>query len=242
MTYVSGLNYTTYNTQLAVLTVISSGDSNFQSILPACINYAEQRIYRDADFLATYVTDTSTNVVANQRTFSYPTGTGTFLVIDQINILTPFGTTSSNAVRVPLQVSSKHLIDMVYPSNATSIGVPQFFAPATDTRCLLGPVPDQAYNVEVIGTQRPPALSASNSSTFLTQVLPDLFLSASMVFMSGYMRNFGSQGDDPKMAVSWEDQYQKEFQSALTEEFRKKYQSQGWQAQLPNQTATPQRV
>lgn len=242
MTYVSGLNYQTYNTQIATLTVISSGDTDFQNILPACINYAEQRIYREADFLATYITDTSTNVVANQRSFPYPVSIGTFLVIDQINILTPVGAGSSNGKRVPLQVASKQFIDMIYPSNATSIGVPAYFAPRDDTSCLLGPVPDQAYAVEVIGTQRPPALSASNSSTFLTQVLPDLFISASMVFMSGYMRNFGSQADDARMAVSWEDQYTKEFASAITEEFRKKYQSQAWQAQLPNQVATPPRA
>lgn len=242
MTYVSGLNYTTYNTQLATLTAIASGDTNFQNILPTCINYAEQRIYRDADFLATYITDTSTNVVANQRSFPYPTSVGTFLVIDQINILTPFGAGSSNGVRVPLQVASKQFISMVYPSDATSIGVPSYFAPLNDTSCILGPVPDQAYGAEVIGTQRPPALSASNSSTFLTQTLPDLFISASMVFMSGYMRNFGAQADDARMAVSWEDQYTKEFNSAITEEFRKKYQSQGWQAQIPNQVATPPRV
>lgn len=243
MTYVSGLNYTTYVSQLATLTVISSNDTNFQTIIPACINYSEQRIYRDADFLATYVTDTSTNVVANQRTFTYPTSQGTFLVVSQISILSPTSTaTATTGTRVPLQDASRQFIDIMYPNNATAIGIPTFFAPNDAVSCLLGPVPDQAYNVEVTGTQRPPALSASNSSTFLTQTLPDLFISASMVFMSGYMRNFGAQADNAQMAVSWEDQYNKEFQSAITEEFRKKYQSQAWQDKLPNPVATPARV
>lgn len=236
------INYTTYTTQMATLTVISSNDANFQIILPAAIDYAEQRIYRDADFLATYITDVSTNVVANQRIFNYPTTTGTFLVIDEINILTPLSATSSNATRVPLQVTSKQFIDTVFPNNSSGTGVPKYFAPATATYATLGPVPDQAYNVEIIGTQRPVQLSVTNSSTFLTQTLPDVFIAASMVFMSGYMRNFGSQADNPQMATSWEDQYSKLFGSAMVEELRKKYASQGWQAQVPNPTASPARV
>ena len=233
------LNYATYISEIAAITVISSntlvnGDANFGPIAPGMIDYAEQRLYREGDFLATYVTDTSTNVVANQRGFSYPTSKGTFLVIDQINIFTPVGATSSNATRVPLQVASKHFIDNVYPNNSSGNGVPKFFAPATATLATLGPVPDQSYNVEVIGTQRPLSLSVTNSSTFLTQTLPDLFIAASMIFVSGYMRNFGSQADDAPMATSWSKQYDLLFGSAQMEELRKKYASQAWQSQVPN--------
>src|SRR5437868_1073681 len=145
------INYNTYIAQIATITAISSntlvnGDAAFGAIAPGMIDYAEQRCYREGDFLATYVTDTSTNVVANQRIFNYPTGTGTFLVIDQINIITPFGATAaSSGIRNPLQVASKPFIDTNYPSNLTSVGVPTYFAPATATTCTLGPVPDQAY-------------------------------------------------------------------------------------------------
>lgn len=236
------INYNSYISQISAITVISSNDPNFTIVIPGMIDYAEQRLYREGDFLTTYITDTSTNVVANNRIFNYPTGTGTFLVIDQINIYTPAGATSSNALRVPLQVASKQFIDLVYPSNTTAIGVPTYFAPATATYCTLGPIPDQGYNVEVIGTQRPTPLSSNNSSTFLTNTLPDLFIAASMIYMSGYMRNFGSQADDPQMAQSWSGQYDKLFASANVEELRKKYSSQGWQAQNPNQIATPPRV
>src|SRR6266699_2804468 len=236
------LNYTTYIAQITNLIVTSTADANFNTMLPGMIDYAEQRIYREGDFLATYITDTSTNVVANSRIFNYPVSIGTFLVIDQINILTPITATSSNATRVPLTVTSKQFIDQVYPNNSSGTGVPKFFAPATDDSATLGPVPDQSYNVEVIGTARPLPLSASNSSTFLTQTLPDLFIAAMMEFVSGYMKNFSAQGDDPRMAQSWGSQYDKLFASASTEEARKKYTSQGWQAQIPSPVATPARV
>lgn len=235
------INYTTYISEIAAITAISSniivnGDASFGPIAPGMIDYAEQRLYREGDFLTTYITDSSTNVVANNHVFSYPTSQGTFLVIDQINIITPAGAPVSSGTRVPLQVASKSFLQTLYPNDATSIGVPAYFAPATATACFLGPVPDQAYNVEIIGTQRPAPLSAANSSTFLTQTLPDLFIAASMIFMSGYMRNFGSQADTPQMAVSWESQYDKLFASADMEEMRKKYQGQAWQNQAPNQT------
>lgn len=247
------INYNTYISQIAGLTNITSntlvsGDNNFAGSAAGMIDYAEQRLYRETDFLATYVTDTSTNVQANQRVFNYPTSIGTFLVIDQINIIvssaggTSSTALSSNGIRVPLQIASKAFIDLVYPSNATSIGVPAYFSPDSNTRCLLGPVPDQSYNIEIVGTQRPVPLSSGNSSTFLTQTLPDLFIAASMVYMSGYMRNFGSQSDDPQMAQSWEAQYGKLFASANMEEIRKRYASQAWQDQNQNSIATPPRA
>ena len=241
------LNYNTYISEIAAITVISSnvlvsGDTNFGPIAPGMIDYAEQRLYREGDFLATYVSDTSATLTANQRTFNYPTSVGTFLVIDQINVFTPATATSTSGTRNPLQVTSKQWLDQLYPNDATSIGTPMYFAPNNNASCFLGPVPDQAYPVEVIGTQRPLPLSASNSSTWLTQTLPDLFIAASMIFMSGYMRNFGSQADDAAMAVSWQKQYDLLFASAGMEELRKRYESQGWQAQIPNPIATPPRA
>lgn len=231
------LNYSIFVTQLATLTAESTSDPNFVStLLPGSIDYAEQRLYREGDFLATYITDTTGQATPNQRVFTYPTTLGSFLVIDEISIYTPVGTTSSNATRVPLQVTSKQFVDLMYPSNNSSaaIGVPKFFAPVTNTTCLFGPVPDQAYGVEIIGTQRPASLSASNSSTFLTQTLPDLFVAAAMIYASGYMKNFGAQADNAQMAQSWQGQYDKLFASANVEELRKKYSAQAWQAQNTN--------
>ena len=49
-------------------------------------------------------------------------------------------------------------------------------------------------------------MSPTNTTTFLTTWLYDLFLAASMVFVSGWMRNFSSSGNDPQMPVhAWLD-------------------------------------
>ena len=53
----------------------------------------------------------------------------------------------------------------------------------------------------------------------------DLLIAASMVWVTGYQRNFGAQGNDPQYASSWEGQYQIAFKSANVEELRKKWTS-----------------
>lgn len=86
---------------------------------------------------------------------------------------------------------------------------------------LVGPWPDAAYTVEVVGSVRPPQLSASVATSPLSVFFPDLLIAASMVFAAGYQRNFGSAVDDPKMAVTWESHYQALLPAAKGEEARK---------------------
>lgn len=235
------INYTTYVSQISNLMVIPSSDSNFTTMLPGMIDYAEQRVYRELDLLATQITDTGT-VSSGNRNFTLPTATGTYIVVDQINILSSVGTGSSNGTRNQVMPTSREFIDLIYPSGQTATGVPQFFARASNTNIIFGPAPDAAYTAEVVGTQRPTPLSSTNSSTILTQYVPDLFVAASMVFGAGYMRDFGSQADNPGMSQSWETQYQTLMKSAAVEQARSKFQSEGWTPKQPSPVASPPRV
>ncbi len=236
------INYTSYVSQISNLMTELSSDPNFQTMLPGMIDYAEQRMYRELDLLATRITDTTGSLVASNRNFTLPTTQGTFLVVEQVNVITPATATVSSGTRVPLVNTSRDVIDICYPSNTSGNTIPEFFAMVNNANIIVGPPPDQSYPVEVVGTQRPTPLSSANPSTILTQMLPDVFIAASMVFGAGYMRDFGSQSDNPQMAQSWEGQYTKLMQSANVEELRKKYQSQGWTDQIPTPIATPQRV
>ncbi len=235
------LNYTTYVQQLANLTVVSTGDANFNTQMPGIIDYAEQRLYRELDLVATRITDTSSLgfTTANQRLTPLSTATGQFLVVEEVNIIDG---TAATGDRYPATYTSRPFIDLCYPSNTTATGVPQYWTMANSSTIVLGPVPDDVYTVEVIGTQRPTPLSSGNSSTFLSMYLPDLFMAASMVYVSGYLKNFGAMADDPKMANSWEAQYQLLKQSADLEEFRKKYQGDAWTSKKPSPVAAPPRT
>jgi len=238
----SDLNYTTYVTRMANMFPISSGDANFLTFIPDNINYAEQRIYRELDLVAVQETDATTSTSSGDRNFALPTSMGTFITVDQINLISPAGSLSSIGSRQPLMAVSPEYIDLTYPSGTQSTGQPRFYARRNDTTVILGPSPDAGYVIEVIGIQRPAALSSANSSTVLTQYVPDLFMAAAMVHAYGYMKDFGGQADNPQGAMSWEMQYKTLFASAEVEQARAKWQSEGWTSEQPSRTATPPRV
>lgn len=327
----TGLTYSTYVTQIATMAVVDPTDTAFQAILPQMITYAENRMYRDIDFMftSTSLHGVSFVLTPGNRNLSFDinlasnldAASGTFVVSEQINLLTgppalivtgasgtgsaatltfsdaytfsagqtiivsdmvPIGyngtytvtsstygsvtyastTTGSMTVagkidgsmnaststnpdtsnRIPLLPTTKEFLDAVYGSPfAANRGQPQYFVPFNETLFFVGPVPDQAYPVEVVGTYRPNSLSATNTTTFISQYLPDVFIMASMIYISAYQRNFGRLNDDPQMAITYESQYQALLKSAIVEEARKKFDAAGWSSQSPATVATPTR-
>ena len=238
----TGLTYATAKTQIATLAVVEETNTAFLEILPQAITYAENRMCRDLDFLEFSDTATAT-MVAGTRSVSL--AAGTFVVTEQANIITPAGVTNPNsasATRNPCLPTTKEFLDAVYGSNTVANrGMPRYFVPFNDNTFLFGPVPDDAYTVEIVGMTRPASLSAGNTTTFISTYLPDLFIMAVMVYISGYQRNFGRQSDDPQMAVSYESQYQTLLKGASVEEARKKFTASAWTSESPSPVATPTR-
>ena len=244
------MNYTQIVTALSTLTGIDSADTDFQAILPSTFAYADGRIYRELDMLVSNVRDASSSTVASNRDFNLPTGVGTFLVVDGINVITPASTAPGSGTRHPLQPVARDFLDLCWPST-TNAGVPQYFAyisqntyltgGSAQAQVIFGPWPDDTYRVEVIGQIQPAVLSASNANTYLVDQLPELYIACSMIFMAGYMKNFSAQSDDPKMAQSWEQQYTQLRDSASTWEARKRWAGASWTSKQIEQTAQPQR-
>lgn len=239
----TGLTYSTYKTQIATLAVVAETDTAFITILPQMITYAENRIYRDLDFLFTSTSVTGYSLTAGLRSLTIPEGT--LVVSEQINILTPAGQTNpdgGSVTRNGCLPTTKEFLDAVYGSNlSANRAMPRYFVPFNDNLFLFGPVPDAAYGVEIIGTYRPASLSSSNTETFISKYLPDVFIMASMIYVSGYQRNFGRANDDPQMAITYESQYQALLKGAAFEEARKKFQASAWSSQAPAPVATPSR-
>jgi hypothetical protein len=236
------INYTTYMQQISNLLVIISTDANFQTMLPGMIDFAEQKMYRELDLIATRVTDSTGRLTPGSNSFVLPTDVGTYLVVEQVNIITPITAVSSTGTRVPLVNASMDFIDLCYPANNAAQGVPEFFTMKDNLSLRVGPTPNSSYIVEVRGTQRPTPLSSGNSSTILTQMLPDAFICASMIFGSAYTRDFASLGDNPQQGTTWDQQYSKLMQSANVEELKKRYMGPAWTSQQPSPIATPPRV
>ncbi len=235
------LTYATFVTSLANMIVVDPGDPNFVIALPNIIDDAEQRLYRELDLLSTVTRDTGA-FTANNRNFTLPTASGVFVVVEQMNVITPSSVTDPDlGTRVPMLPTSREYLDIVYPSVAGA-GVPSLFAPINQEDWIVGAWPDEAYTVEVVGTIRPAPLSSENQTTFLSEYLPDVFLAAALVMSAGYQKNFTSMGDDPKSAVSWESHVAILLESAKVEEIRKKFGSQGWSSKSPDPIATPPRT
>lgn len=214
--------FTSYNSYVLVMAEMAAindvNEPNFQAILPAMIDYAEQRIYRDLNLLAT-ITRATVAATPNSRNVILPQVNGAnFVAVQGVNVM--IGTQ-----RASLVPKSRYFVDFFNGGNEQSVAGqnPMVYAMLTDQIILIAPAPGSAMTVEIVGTVRLTALSASNQQTFLTQNLPDLFLAASMVFLSGFQKNFGAQADAPQASQSWESQYQNLRKSANDEEIRKRY-------------------
>lgn len=241
------MNYTDYVNQIATMAVVPSNDPNFQAIIPQMINYAELRIQRDLDLFAGQFTSAA-----------YSTSAGSDLVsIDEADFITIQSISVNTATHVPLLPTTKEWLQYVYPTGSTQ-GVPKYFAMYTSNILVsqgdganvdgmphmyikLGPIPDQIYGLTINGTLHMKPLSAGNPDTWISTYLPDVFIMASMVYVSAYQRNFGKVNDDPAMAQTYEGQYMALLNSARVEEFRKRFQGAGWTSMSPAPLASPQR-
>jgi hypothetical protein len=195
------------------------------------LDYAQNRINRELNLLNTVSVNNSVATAIGIRSVSLAAINAN--VLQNINIITPAGTTNPElGTRVPLVIQEKSFLDWNYGSVGNN-SQPKYFAMLDNQTILLGPWPDQIYTLNIYGTYWPVGLSAGNPTTFISTYLPDLLLAASMVQLSGYMRNFGSQADDPRMSQSWETQYVTLRDSAAVEDARRKFASTGWTSDLP---------
>lgn len=236
----TGLTYSDYVNEIATLAVVSPSDPNFVEILPQMITYAENRIYRDLDLLSTVTSISTYTTAVNGRNLTFPIAD--FITVQEVNVITPAGATvPNNGTRNVLLPVTKEWINYTYPS-ANAIGVPNYFAMFNQNTIILGPWPDNTYTVEIVGTFRPDSLSSTNTTTFVSLYLPDLLIMASMIYVSGFQRNFISNAaNDPQMPVNYETQYQALLRGAMVEEARKKFQSSGWTSMSPAPVASPTR-
>lgn len=235
------MNYTQFVTELSNMIVVPIGDDGFTTALPNIITDAEQRLYRELDLLSTVVRATGP-LTASNRNFTLPTTAGRFVVVEQMNAIVPAGTTNPElGTRIPLLPITKEYLDAVWPSSGGA-DVPEYFAPTSDQEWIVGPWPDAAYTIEVVGTIRPAPLSQDNPETFLSLYLPDVFFAAALVFSAGYQQNFSAMGDNPAQGMTWEQHVKPLIESAKGEELRKKFQSNAWSSKAPSPIVTPPRV
>lgn len=226
-------------------------DEPLQNVLPQILSYAEARIQRDIDALQARSSNSYALTVGNNL-LQIPVND--FLVLETLEVQQVANGVVVNST--PLIPVSKEFIQNCY-SGVFAFGCPKYFAMYGDTfgdgantnvNVLIGPVPNFAYPILATGVIRMPSLyqyatagAADTSYTYISQWLPDLLLMASMIFISGYQRNFTANSDDPAMPVNYEKQYRTLLAGAIAEENRKKGMGSGWSGYSTPVTATPTR-
>ena len=242
--------YASFQKALALEMVVPNAnvsDPNFIAILPTIIDYSEGRCYRELDLLSAE-TEQAFPMIPYQRSQDFgstnavnagPT-TPQILIPERVVVFPPnlFPAPPQGVAPTvggePVYPVSPDYLDAVYTGvfpNPPPSGRPVVFAVRDNQNLIFGPIPDQAYYFSVWGSYRPiPLYSAApadgTQTSFLTVVLPELFLAAAMVAASGYRKNYGAQADEARMAISWESQFQTLLASAKTEEIRKRFL--GW--------------
>lgn len=233
------MNYAEFIDRASNLCVVDAADADFLAIMPACITYAEDRIFHDIDMVATETISATHIIPALTRTIPLPESE--FLTVERVSIIVPPLTWLPDAGRrKPLTPTSRDYLDLVYGS-VSGAGEPAYFAirgGGADRTIIVGPWAGSSYGTEITGTQRAAPLSATNTETAVTRELPALFLAAAMVFLTGWQKNYGSQADDPKMAGSWEGQYQGLLAGARGDESRKRLEGAGWTSRTPAPAAS----
>lgn len=229
---------------------LNNSDSNFALILPRAFQYADNRIYRELDFLATTVASAGTAFTAGNGRLDVPTQ---FINVQYMNVVTPGVTSGDAGTRSPMERVSPEFMDLTWPTASSTSGSPSTpskfamygltsgYSSTGAFTIRVSPAPSTAYVAEFIGPVRPDVLSKANPNTILTTRYPDLYIAACMVFLSGYQRDFGAASDDPSKAVSWESTYTSLREGIVVESERQKSQAPGWGTHTPSVLANQPR-
>lgn len=147
---------------------VEDTSAEFTSAVQGCINRAEERVIRDLD-LSIFNTTVSSTTSDGVSTYTKPW-------------------TDAPAVSVffsgSLTFAERRTRAWVQAHGGS--GVPQYFH-ETETTIFWAPVPDGGYAFTITYIDRPDALSASNTTNWLTRNVADLLLYAALVECESFL-------------------------------------------------------
>ena len=144
---------------------------------------AEWRIQRDVDSDNNRKYATAT-VVASQAYVNTPsTGTDQTLIIREAQIIPSAVYTGPNAV---IEYRDTGFINEYNASNST--GLPKYFSYWDEDTIVLAPIPDLVYTMQLNYILKPTGLSASNTTSYLSNQFPTGLLYACLVEAYGFLK------------------------------------------------------
>ena len=171
--------YTTLKT--AIQDYLESTESSFVTNLPTFITTTEERIFKNVQ-----LDDFRKNQVGDL------TASGSYLECPT-DYLAPFSLavidSSSNYSYLLLKQVS-FIRD--FTPNASTTGLPKYYAEFDDNTFIVAPTPDSAYEVELHYYYRPASLTTTSGSetTWLSENAPNAMLYGSLVEACTYLKNY----------------------------------------------------
>ena len=174
------------------------------TIVQGMIRDAELRIFRevDADYTREYAT---ANLNINSPYLDLPsanvtTSTRTSIIVRSILV---FDSTQTPTTKEYLD---KRDTSFIFEYNSTGeTGVPKYYANWKETTIIMAPAPDAQYKVQLSYIYSPEALSATNTTTYLSDNVSDLLFYATMVqayeFLKGPMDMYKIYSDKYNGAI-----------------------------------------
>ena len=174
------------------------------TIVQGMIRDAELRIFRevDADYTREYAT---ANLNINSPYLDLPsaattTATRTSIIVRSMLV---FDSTQTPTTKEYLD---KRDTSFIFEYNSTGeTGVPKYYANWKETTIIMAPAPDAQYKVQLSYIYSPEALSATNTTTYLSDNVSDLLFYGTMVqayeFLKGPMDMYKIYSDKYNGAI-----------------------------------------
>jgi hypothetical protein len=184
-------------------------DSNVltDSILDSMIRDAELRIFRevDADYAREYAT---ANLNINSPYLQLPNATSSSGLTStrRAVIVRSFLVYDSTQSPTTKEYLDKRDTSFIFEYNSTgATGVPKYYANWKETTLIMAPTPDVQYQVQLSYIYTPDHLSATNTTTYLSDNVPDLLFYATMMqayeFLKGPMDMYKVYSDKYNVAI-----------------------------------------
>ena len=172
------MSFTLATLKSTVQNYCETAETTFVADLPTFIKEAEERILKNVELpvFRKNVTGTATKDNPYVSTPSDFLASYSFAVI------------SSNVYSYPLLKHVSFIRD--YTPNASTTGLPKYYALFDDTTFLVAPTPDAAYTIELHYKFRPASLTAGAESgtTWLSENAPDALLYGTLVEAATFLK------------------------------------------------------
>ncbi len=173
----------TYNELIQKIRDYTEVDANVltSTIVDGFIENAEFKILRevDSDNNRRYAT---ANLITSDRFISRPAG---LLIVRSAQIIDSDGSSQPNN-RDFLQYRDTSFMSEFNPTEAT--GVPKYYSLWDEQNIVVAPTPDATYTIQLNYILKDPGLSATNTTTYLSQNFPNGLLYACLVEAYGFLK------------------------------------------------------